>query len=397
MANLLRRKRHSSKKANHDQKGGNTPADGAESNSQSTHARNSDDQKNSSHRPTKAHIPLTRFIGPIISVAGFVVVSGMVVTGKVDLAAINFSGSSGSAAKGNVGSSFQPVSLPAAGGKSQETMSVATFSIQDFDETKSADAGILSVLASVVSRFDVVAIQGVLGDGSSMQALMDQLKTTGGQFGSQVSPPVGRDGEMQSYAFVWDEARIRLTPNSAYVVQDPTDRMHFEPMVASFETRFGASGGRNPFRFTLINVHATAADVVATSPLNEMNVLDDVFLSVRQYGYQKTGEEDCILLGNLSVNMAGLGELGRVPNLISVAGDSLTDTLASGTLDHILIDQTTTREYTGRYGVIDLQRQFGLTQEQALRVSDHLTLWAEFSVYEVPSFQGVASGTRAIR
>jgi len=27
-------------------------------------------------------------------------------------------------------------------------------------------------------------------------------------------------------------------------------------------------------------------------------------------------------------------------------------------------------------------------------VSDHLMLWAEFSVYEVPAYNGVASGVR---
>ena len=397
MVKLHKRKRHSSKNANHVQRGGKGPVDAGGNTSHQASVSDSSRQSSSDHRPAKAHIPLTRFIGPVVSVAGFVFVLGMVVTGRVDLNSINFGSGSGSAATGSVGSSFQPVSLPAAGGKSQETMSIATFSIQDFGETKSLDAGIMSVLASVISRFDVVAIQGVVGKGASISALMRQLQSTGGQFGSQVSSPVGRDGVMQSFAFVWDETRIQLKPNSAYVVQDPADRMHFQPMVASFETRFGASGGRNPFRFTLINVRANPADVIASSPMNEINVLDDVFLSVRQYGYQETGEEDCILLGDLSVNTSGLGELGRIPNLISVAGNSPTDTVQSRTLDHILIDQTTTREYTGRYGLVDLQQQFGLTQEQALSVSDHLTLWAEFSVYEVPSFQGVASGGRIIR
>ena len=393
MVKLLRRKRHSSKKKKgnqHSEKGS------GEDDKSHANAKDASHKKTADHHPAKAHIPLTRFIGPIISVAGFVFVLGMVVMGKVDLASISFNKTQAND-PANVGSSFQPVSLPVPGGKSRDTISIATFCITDFGKTKSVNAGVMSVLASVIARFDIVAIQGASGDGLAMKALMEQLKSSGGSFGSQVSPPVGRDGVTQCFAFVWDESRIQFTPNSAYLVQDPTDRMHFEPMVASFETRFGSSGGRNPFRFTLINVHANPADVVANSPMNELSVLDDVFLSVRQYGYQQTGEEDCILLGCLSVNTAGLGELGRVPNLRSVAGDSPTDTRQSRTLDHILIDQTTTREYTGRYGVVDLQRQFGLTQEQALTVSDHLTLWAEFSVYEVPKFQGVASGGRRIR
>ena len=35
------------------------------------------------HRPAKAHIPLTRFIGPIITLVGIVFVLGLVVTGQV--------------------------------------------------------------------------------------------------------------------------------------------------------------------------------------------------------------------------------------------------------------------------------------------------------------------------
>jgi hypothetical protein len=395
MVKFLRRKQRSSKgkKANTTSGGGSGSGGGQES---SRHGNANDAAQNtkSAHRPAKAHIPLTRYIGPLVSVAGFVFVLGMVVTGRVDLSAIHFGAGSNPASAASVPSSIQPVSLPAPTGKSTETMSLATFSITNFDPAKAQDAGILSVLARVISRVDLVAIQGVSRDAGGIKLLIEKLEASGGQFGAQVSPPVGREGDMQCFAFIWDKARIQLTPGSVFVVQDPTDRMHFEPMVGSFETRFGAVGGRNPFRFTLINAHANPSDVRAGSSINEMNVLDDVFQSVRQYGYQKNGEEDCILLGNLGVNTAGLDGFGKVPNVVSLGGDCLTDTMQTRTLDHILIDQTTTREYTGRFGLCDLQRQFGITQEQALMISEHLMLWAEFSVYEVPAYNGVASGAR---
>ncbi len=31
---------------------------------------------------------------------------------------------------------------------------------------------------------------------------------------------------------------------------------------------------------------------------------------------------------------------------------------------------------------MDLMREYNLTMEQALEVSDHLPIWAEFSIYE---------------
>ena len=42
--------------------------------------------------------------------------------------------------------------------------------------------------------------------------------------------------------------------------------------------------------------------------------------------------------------------------------------------------------------------RLGMTEEQALLISDHLPLWAEFSAYEVPRVDSVANrGTRIIR
>jgi hypothetical protein len=48
----------------------------------------------------------------------------------------------------------------------------------------------------------------------------------------------------------------------------------------------------------------------------------------------------------------------------------------------MIYHQPSTTEYSGRWGVYDLQRHYNLTLEQALMVSDHLPIWAEFSAYE---------------
>ena len=128
-----------------------------------------------------------------------------------------------------------------------------------------------------------------------------------------------------------------------------------------------------------------------------MNVLDDVFVRVRQYDYETTGEEDCILLGDLNVDTAGLRELGQIPGVETIAGDIKTNTRRTKTYDHILIDRVMTREYTGRFGVVDFQHDFGLSEQQAMMVSDHQPLWAEFSAYEMPRFDPIATGPRIIR
>ena len=103
--------------------------------------------------------------------------------------------------------------------------------------------------------------------------------------------------------------------------------------------------------------------------------------------YNRFGnKDDVILLGDLNVDTAGLSELGRIPGVESIARDVKTNTRRTKTYDHILIDRTMTREYTGRFGVLDFQRDFGLSEEEALSVSDHQPVWAEFSAYEMPLY-----------
>ncbi|MGB9620606.1 MAG: endonuclease/exonuclease/phosphatase, partial [Armatimonadota bacterium] len=49
---------------------------------------------------------------------------------------------------------------------------------------------------------------------------------------------------------------------------------------------------------------------------------------------------------------------------------------------NIAFDGRATVEYTGRFGIVDLMRQYRLTAAQAQQVAQHLPVWAEFSVYE---------------
>ena len=344
-------------------------------------------------------IPLMRFLGPGLSGTGILGVVFMFATGRIDMSTFDkWFAATATTDVAPVATNIQPVSIQSLGQKTNETIRVATFNIQVFGKKKSSNPNVMAVLGKVVSQFDVVAIQEVRGgDSAPIEALINLLRSSGLQYAATVSQPIGRTSQTESYAYVWDESRVRFVPQSAYVVQDPSDRMHREPMVASFEARVGNPDGRRPFRFTMINAHTDPDEVVRSAVGNEMDVLDDVYVRVRQYDYEATGEEDCILLGDLNVDTAGLRELGQIPNVISIAGDVVTNTRRSKTYDHILLDRVMTREFTGQFGVLDFQRDLGLTEEQAIQVSDHQPLWAEFSAYEMPRFDPIASGPRTIR
>ncbi len=344
-------------------------------------------------------IPLLRFLGPVTTFAGIISLLFCLATGRIDLAAIDKLVGDGGTDEAGRTAAIQPVNLQNLGQKSVDTIRIATFNIQIFGKQKSEQQDVMAAIAKIVSQFDIVAIQEVRGgDAVPIQRLVDLLNASGGRYTATVSEPIGRTSQTESYAYVWDETRIRLIPQSAYVVMDRADRMHREPMVASFQAVTGDPAGRIPFRFTLINAHTSPREVVSSAPDNEMDVLDDVFESVRRYDYETTGEEDCILLGDLNVDTQGLREMGQIPGVESIGRDIKTNTRHNKTYDHIMIDRRMTREFTGRFGVLDYQQEFGLSEAQAIMISDHLPLWAEFSAYEMPQFDPVAAGgTREIR
>ncbi len=340
-------------------------------------------------------IPIVRWIGPSVTMMGIAAIAYYALSGRIDFSKLDGISETLTGVSGDT--VIQPVSLESLGRKSPETIRIATFNIQVFGEKKSADENVMRVLAQIVTQFDVVAIQEVKGgDGKPVLLLTDLIKRSGGNYGSVVSRPIGRTSQTESYAFVWDQSRIMFVPDSAYLVQDgevgsDNDRMHREPMVASFQVRPMSADGRIPFSFNIINAHTDPDEVSASAGINELDVLDDVFVRVRQYEYDTTGEEDCLLVGDLNVDTRNLNELGQIPNVVSIAGDILTNTRQTKTYDHILLDRTVTTEFTGRFGVVHFERDLGLTAEQAVLVSDHLPVWAEFSAFESPRPSAMAT------
>jgi len=253
------------------------------------------------------------------------------------------------------------------------TIRVASFNIQVFGTSKLANPRVMSVLAEVVRRFDVVAIQEVRSKTQDViPRFVDQINSTGRHYDFVIGPRLGRTASTEQYTFVFDSASIEIDRSALYTVSDPDDLLHREPLVGWFRVR--GPPPEQAFTFSLINIH-TDPDETG----QELNQLDDVFRSVRDDG---RGEDDVILLGDLNVDDHHLGQLGQVSDIRWVLSGIPSNTLGKKLYDNILFTQNATTEFTGRAGVFDLLREFNLTMDEALKVSDHMPIWAEFSVYE---------------
>ncbi len=274
----------------------------------------------------------------------------------------------GATGEDSVGGGYPQPDVTRTGG----TIRVASFNIQVFGEKKISDPRVRELLAEIVRRFDVVAIQEIRSKQDIMPSFIDTINATGRHYDYVIGPRLGRSVSKEQYAFVFDTASIEVDRQELYTVSDPDDLLQREPLVGWFRVR-----GPPPeaaFTFSLVDIH-TEPDKAA----EEIDALADVFLAVRG---DRRGEDDVILLGDLNADDHHFGRLGRLANIHWAITGVASNTRGTKLYDNIIFSEAATTEYTGRWGVFDMIREFNLTVDEALKVSDHMPVWAEFNIYE---------------
>jgi len=263
------------------------------------------------------------------------------------------------------------------------SITIASFNIQVFGQSKLRKTEVMELLAQVVRRFDVVAIQEVRSKKEDvLPTLVEQVNAPGYRYNFVIGERLGRTSSKEQYAFVYDASRIEIVPGSVYTVPDPRDELHREPLVASFRTNHSSPNAG--FTFTLATIHTDPDEVEV-----ELDSLDDVVAYVRG---QHPQEDDVILLGDFNADANHLGQLGRLPNVAWAIPPSVkTNTRLTKSYDNIVFDRSATVEYMGRGGTLNLMTEYGLTLEEAIKISDHLPVWAEFSAIENGAVPRVAT------
>ena len=274
---------------------------------------------------------------------------------------------------GNVSGVAQPPqeALPVPQGR--KTIQIATINLGPFDQKKLDKPHVVDRLVQVIGRFDVVAIQDVRArDQGILVEFLQRVNAEGRHYDFAVAPRVGRDEVDQYSAFLFDRSTVEIDRSTVYLVEDEAGRFGREPLAASFMAR--GPSPNEAFTFTLINVHTEPSRAA-----EELDLLDDAFRAVRDDG---RGEDDVLLLGDLGADDRHLGQLGQLPNVTWAISDVPSTTRGTRLVDNLLFERRATVEFTGRSGVLDLIREFDLSMRQAVEISDHLPVWAEFSVYE---------------
>ncbi len=265
-----------------------------------------------------------------------------------------------------------------------DSIRIATFNIQTFGSAKASNPRVMQYLAEICQQFDVIAIQEIRGQD---QTLLSQFvgQINGGKLAYDyvISPPLGRKQYREQSAFIFNQAKVQLDNAYTYTVNDPDDVMIREPFVGWF--RVANIRPEEAFTFSLVNLHLDAQ-----RPAAELPYLAELFRAVRSDG---RGEDDVLLVGDFNAGDRGLAIASRRSGLTWVISNQATNTRANNQYDNIVLDSRATVEFTGRAGVFDFLKHFNLSLDDALEISDHLPVWADFSCLEGQANNRIAQQT----
>ena len=273
-------------------------------------------------------------------------------------------------------------------GDNGSSIRIASFNIQVFGERKAGKDHVMNILAKVVRDFDLVAIQEIRSRNPHLlPKFVELVNEAGRHYDFVIGERQGRTSSKEQYAYVFDADTIQADRHACYSVQDPHDLIHRPPWVCSFRVR--GPPEEEAFTFVLINVHTDPDEVD-----EELAALAHTYRAVKT---ASVGEDDIILLGDLNADDRSLGGLGEISGMRWVISGIPTNTRGTRVLDNILFQSRSTIEFTGRGGVFDVMREFNLTLQQTLEVSDHLPVWAEFTAYEHGPRGPIAELPKSIR
>jgi deoxyribonuclease-1-like protein len=268
---------------------------------------------------------------------------------------------------------------PAGPGKPTDAVTIASFNIQVFGESKLAKPQVVDVLTKVVRQFDIVAVQEVRAKSDSVvPSFVSAINADGSRYHYVIGPRLGRTVSKEQYTFIYDTTRIELDPSSVDTLPNPGGKFHRPPLRARFRVR------TNPpeagFSFWLVDIHTDPDEVP-----QEVDALADAFVSMRSL---RPDEDDVIVLGDLNAGPPQFGRIRQIPGIGWAVSGVTTNTRRTKTYDNLIFDRTVTTEYTGRWGVLDLQDTFHIPLDKALEVSDHNPVWASFSPWETRQMAG---------
>jgi endonuclease/exonuclease/phosphatase (EEP) superfamily protein YafD len=259
--------------------------------------------------------------------------------------------------------------LTAGAAAGAESIRVFSFNMQIFGKAKMAKPDVVNILADIVSRADVIAIQEVRT--ASIEPVEQFMQMLPARYAYVIGPREGRGYSKEQYWVIYDKFKVRVLAAESW--GGGGDFFERNPFAVFFQSL-------DAFDFILINNHIQPG--TAYAEINALPMVVDYFRG-------RWNEADVVLAGDFNADghyydERYLQEVFPYDQFRIVISNEYDTTLAGrdNTYDRIIITQSVVEDYTGVCGTLlfdELYRfdQYGV---QPHDVSDHYPVWAEFRI-----------------
>ncbi|UUX92047.1 endonuclease/exonuclease/phosphatase family protein [Methanoplanus endosymbiosus] len=251
-----------------------------------------------------------------------------------------------------------------------DTITVGSFNIQVFGQSKASDDEVMTTLANIIRNFDIIAIQEIRDSSETAAPLLLQyVNADGSDYDMYVGERLGRTTSKEQYAFIYNTDTIRPAGDPVTYPDSEYDMFHREPYIMPFET----TGGDFTATYAVIHTDPDEAKEEIPALTNVMEYMEGVL----------PGDDTLILMGDLNADCTYFDEdsyitlkSGEYQWLIGNSEDTTTGNTVC-TYDRIILNGGE-EYYTGNSGVFRFDSIYGLSQDESLKVSDHYPVYAKF-------------------
>jgi len=251
---------------------------------------------------------------------------------------------------------------------SSETIKIMSFNIQIFGVSKMARPEVAAVLADIVSKADIIAVQEVRSLViDPVEQFMALLPDT---YKYVIGPRQGRSSSKEQYWMIYDSGKIAVLDEDSWPDED--DIFERSPYAVYFKTK-------GSFDFILLNNH-----IQPGAAEKEIRALPNVVT----YYVNLWKDPDVLVVGDFNAD----GQYFDSSLLDSIFTETeykiiFTDedtTLAQSrnTYDRFIITNSAVEDFTGNFGVIRFDETYNFDNYgiSPRNISDHYPIWADFWV-----------------
>ncbi|XP_048028036.1 deoxyribonuclease gamma-like isoform X1 [Megalobrama amblycephala] len=259
------------------------------------------------------------------------------------------------------------------------SLKICSFNIQSFGESKISKPDVLDIIVESIIRCDLMLVLEIKdAKGKAFDQLMTHLnsksRTRADTFSSVISERLGRKTYKEQYAFIYRQKMLSVKAVYQYPDTQTGDEDAFarEPFVVWF-----SAPNAEIKDFVIIPIHT-----VPEAAVKEIDELYDVYQNVSQLWQS----DNFIIMGDFNAACSYVPKrqwvnirLRSDSEFVWLTGDNLDTSVKASTkcaYDRVVLhgEKMIAAVSPESVEVFNFKDEFGLTEQQALAVSDHFPL-----------------------